>query len=57
MDVRDDVTQAPIPATAVTGPAPAAVPRRLRIITVVSPDVDAVLVDMKPRPTFYGATS
>ncbi|MBO3675782.1 sugar porter family MFS transporter [Streptomyces sp. NEAU-YJ-81] len=36
MDVRDDATQAPTPATAITDPAPRAVSRRLRIITVVA---------------------
>ncbi|MBP8536541.1 sugar porter family MFS transporter [Streptomyces sp. MK37H] len=36
MDVRDDATRASIPATAITGPAPPAVSRRLRIITVVA---------------------
>ncbi|MBI0294332.1 sugar porter family MFS transporter [Streptomyces sp. PRKS01-29] len=36
MDVRDDATRAPIPATAIADPAPQAVTRRLRIITVIA---------------------
>ncbi|MBD3002751.1 MULTISPECIES: hypothetical protein [unclassified Streptomyces] len=59
MDVRDDATRAPIPATAVSDPAPPAVSRRLRIITVRSLESGGQIipVDMKPRPAFYGATS
>lgn len=36
MDVRDDATQAPTPATPIADPAPQAVSRRLRIITIVA---------------------